>query len=211
PRPRRDPAPALRRRRGRGRPGRPGGRRGRPPGARPRGRRRALLGLPAHCRPAAAARSRVGVRRAHPVVVGGALRRRVGRRVPAVAALVDLGRSLMGTAPATGRGFGRLLVTVYGILAFAATGRSAYQVATKPDEAPAAYLLSLLAAALYVVATVALARGGRGRWRTVAWCAVLVEASGVVLVGALSAVVPELFVEATVWSGFGQGYGYVPL
>ncbi|PRZ03269.1 hypothetical protein BCE75_11482 [Isoptericola sp. CG 20/1183] len=120
----------------------------------------------------------------------------------------------MGAAPgpgATGGGFGRLLVTVYGILAFAATGRSAYQVATKLDEAPAAYLLSLLAAAVYVVATIALARGGRGRWRAVAWCAVLVEAVGVVVVGVLSVVVPELFVEATVWSAFGQGYGYVPL
>lgn len=120
----------------------------------------------------------------------------------------------MGTAPAPGataHGFGRVLVTVYGILAFAALGRSTYQVATKLDEAPVAYLMSLLAAAVYAVATIALARGGRGRWRAVAWSAVVVEATGVLLVGALSAAVPELFGEATVWSAFGQGYGYVPL
>jgi cytochrome bd-type quinol oxidase subunit 2 len=117
-----------------------------------------------------------------------------------------------GPAPGTtGRGFGRLLVTVYGILAFAALGRSTYQVATKLAEAPAAYLLSLLAAVVYVVATLALARGGRGRWRAVAWCAVVVEATGVVVVGVVSLVAPELFVEHTVWSSFGQGYGYVPL
>lgn len=123
----------------------------------------------------------------------------------------------MGVSPrepvagATGRGFGRLLVTVYGILAFAALGRSSYQVATKLGEAPAAYLLSLLAAVVYVVATLALARGGRGRWRTVAWCAVVVEAAGVLVVGTVSLVAPQLFGEHTVWSAFGQGYGYVPL
>ncbi|WP_418276629.1 hypothetical protein ACNHYB_01590 [Isoptericola jiangsuensis] len=116
-----------------------------------------------------------------------------------------------GAPGRTGRGFGRLLVTVYGILAFAAVGRSAYQVATKLSEAPTAYLLSLLAAMVYVVATVALARGGRNRWRTVAWCAVVVEAVGVVVVGLLSFARPELFHEATVWSHLGQGYGYVPL
>ncbi|WP_277213123.1 hypothetical protein [Isoptericola croceus] len=120
----------------------------------------------------------------------------------------------MATAPGAGttaHGFGRLLVAVYGILAFAAIGRSAYQVATKLDEAPLAYLLSLLAAGVYAVATIALARGGRGRWRAVAWCAVAVEATGVIVVGTLSVVVPGLFDEATVWSAFGQGYGYVPL
>jgi hypothetical protein len=111
----------------------------------------------------------------------------------------------------TGRGFGRVLVTVYGVLAFAAVGRSTYQVATKLSEAPTAYLLSLLAALVYVVATVALARGGRNGWRTVAWCAVAVEAGGVLAVGLLSFARPELFVEATVWSHLGQGYGYIPL
>ncbi|GAA1992358.1 hypothetical protein GCM10009718_32620 [Isoptericola halotolerans] len=119
-----------------------------------------------------------------------------------------------GRAPSpgtTGHGFGRLLVAVYGILAFAALGRSTYQVATKLAEAPAAYLLSLLAAVVYAVATLALARGGRGRWRTVAWCAVVVEAAGVLVVGGVSVTAPELFVEHTVWSAFGQGYGYVPL
>lgn len=120
---------------------------------------------------------------------------------------------MSATPPAsTGRGFGRLLVTVYGILAFAAVGRSTYQVVTKLEHAPAAYLLSLFAALVYVVATLALAGGGRaGRWRTVAWSAVALEAVGVLAVGTLSVLRPEMFAEATVWSGFGQGYGYVPL
>ena len=44
-------------------------------------------------------------------------------------------------ARSTGRGFGRVLVTVYGIFALAATARSLVQIATRFDEAPVAYLL----------------------------------------------------------------------
>ncbi|MEU2198866.1 hypothetical protein [Isoptericola sp. NPDC019482] len=117
------------------------------------------------------------------------------------------------TAPAgrrTGTGFGRLLVTVYGILAFAAIGRSSYELATKFSEAPVAYSLSTLSAVVYVLATVALAKGGP-RWRVVAWVTVGFEAVGVLAVGAASVASPDVFGETTVWSGFGQGYGYVPL
>ncbi|MDO5052013.1 MAG: hypothetical protein Q4E05_03865 [Pseudoclavibacter sp.] len=107
-------------------------------------------------------------------------------------------------------GPGRLLVVVYAVLALAATGRSALQLATRFEQAPLAYLLSALAAAVYIVATVALA--GRGpRARAVAWAAVLFELFGVLAVGALSALEPELFPRDTVWSGFGRGYLLVPL
>lgn len=114
-----------------------------------------------------------------------------------------------GTAP-TGAGPGRLLVGVYGLLAVAAGARSGVQLATRFDEAPLAYLLSAAAAAVYVVATVALARGTAG-WRRVAWAAVSAEAVGVLAVGTISLVRPGLFPDATVWSDYGQGYGYVPL
>lgn len=107
-------------------------------------------------------------------------------------------------------GAGRALVLVYGILALAATGRSVYQLLTKADEAPLAYSLSLVAALVYLVATIALAHNGV-RMRRVAWTAVLVELVGVVTVGIWSYVRPEDFPEATVWSHLGQGYGYVPL
>jgi hypothetical protein len=110
----------------------------------------------------------------------------------------------------TNKGFGRLIVTVYGILAFAALGRSSYELATKFSEAPVAYGLSAFSALVYVVATIALARG-RGAWRTVAWVTVGIEAVGVLTVGTLSLTAPDAFGQATVWSGFGQGYGYVPL
>lgn len=107
----------------------------------------------------------------------------------------------------TGTGPGRLVVAVYGILALAATARGVYQVATKLDEAPVAYLLSLAAGVVYLVATFALATGRR----TLAWVTVTVELVGVLTVGVLSLVDVGDFPDETVWSGFGQGYGYVPL
>ncbi len=127
--------------------------------------------------------------------------------------MADLDGGLMKERTAgrrTGRGFGRVLVTVYGILAFAALGRSFYELAVKFGEAPVAYTLSTLAAAVYVVATFALAIGTPA-WRVIAWITVGIEAVGVVTIGALSLADPDVFGESTVWSGFGQGYGYVPL
>lgn len=114
-------------------------------------------------------------------------------------------------ARSTGAGFGRVLVTVYGILAFAALGRSSYELVTKFSEAPVAYALSALAALVYVVATVALALGAAPAWRRVAWVAVGVEAVGVLAVGTASLASRDVFGESTVWSLYGQGYGYVPL
>jgi cytochrome bd-type quinol oxidase subunit 2 len=122
----------------------------------------------------------------------------------------NVGAQTEPARPTTGTGPGRVLVAVYAILAIAATFRSAVQIARDLDSAPVAYLLSALAAVVYLLATVALARG-TGTWRRIAWAAVTLELVGVLTVGALSLTTPELFPEATVWSGFGQGYGYVPM
>ncbi len=110
----------------------------------------------------------------------------------------------------TSRGWGRLLVAVYGVFALAATGRSSLQLATQAGEAPVPYALSALAALVYVVATVALARSSP-RSRRVAVAAVSVELAGVLTVGAITLADPALFPDDTVWSAFGAGYGYVPL
>ncbi|VXB50456.1 hypothetical protein [Nocardioides sp. AX2bis] len=107
-------------------------------------------------------------------------------------------------------GAGRTLVFVYGVFAAAATARSVFQLATEAERAPLAYGLSLLAAVVYVVATASLLRGGARAWR-VAVAACSVELVGVVVVGALSLARTDLFPEPTVWSHFGQGYGFVPL
>ncbi|MEU9509524.1 hypothetical protein AB0D32_24955 [Micromonospora sp. NPDC048170] len=110
----------------------------------------------------------------------------------------------------TNAGPGRLLIAVYLLFAIAATSRAGLQIATKFDEAPVAYLLSALAAVIYIVAAVGLARAGAaGRRVALACCAV--ELGGVLGVGVLSLVDPELFPDETVWSQFGSGYGYIPL
>jgi cytochrome bd-type quinol oxidase subunit 2 len=110
----------------------------------------------------------------------------------------------------TGQGFGRVLVAVYGLFALAATARSGVQIATQFDEAPLAYALSALAGIVYIVATVSLARGGETS-RRLATVAISIELIGVLVVGAASKLVPEAFPHATVWTGFGSGYGFVPL
>lgn len=107
-------------------------------------------------------------------------------------------------------GVGRVLVVVYAILALAATGRSVFQILTKFDTAPVAYLLSAAAAVVYVVATVALVARGP-RWYAVAWVAIGFELLGVLVVGTLSVVDPVLFPADTVWSYFGRGYLFIPL
>ncbi|PRI10330.1 hypothetical protein [Leucobacter massiliensis] len=107
-------------------------------------------------------------------------------------------------------GLGRVLIAVYIVLALAATFRSLYQIITKFEEAPLAYVLSALAGVVYIVATVALLRRDRG-WRPVAWAALGFELAGVLVVGTLSLVAPQLFGHPSVWSYFGSGYLFIPL
>jgi hypothetical protein len=107
-------------------------------------------------------------------------------------------------------GLGRVLLFVYGIFALAATARAGVQIATKFHEAPLAYLLSALAAVVYIAATIGLAIGGP-RGRRIALTSCSFELLGVLVVGTLSLADKAAFPDATVWSGYGSGYGYVPL
>ena len=106
-----------------------------------------------------------------------------------------------------GRGAGRLLVAVYAVFALAASSRAGLQLATRFEDAPLAYLLSAVAAAVYVVATVALARGAR----RLAFWTVLFELVGVLAVGTATVLGLGDFPDETVWSSYGVGYGFVPL
>lgn len=115
-----------------------------------------------------------------------------------------------GPGPRTGSGAGRALVAVYGVFALAATARAGVQLATRFAEAPVAYLLSAVAAAVYLVATFTLARGSQTS-RRVAWVAIALELVGVLTVGTLSVLDPAALPRATVWSVYGIGYGFVPL
>jgi cytochrome bd-type quinol oxidase subunit 2 len=107
-------------------------------------------------------------------------------------------------------GPGRVLIAVYGVFALAATARAGVQIATKFHEAPIAYLLSAFAAVVYIVATVTLARSGRTSYR-VAVTSCTIELVGVITVGTYSLADSAAFPDATVWSSYGSGYGYVPL
>lgn len=104
-------------------------------------------------------------------------------------------------------GPGIIIVSVYGVLALAATGRSILQIVEYFERAPLSYVLSAFAAVVYIIATVALARG----MRRLAWVTISIEMVGVIVVGIASYLVPEAFPDRTVWSQFGNGYGYVPL
>jgi uncharacterized integral membrane protein len=118
----------------------------------------------------------------------------------------------MATAskPTRSLGVGRLLIVFYAVFAVSSTARASFQIFTKFEQAPLAYSLSLVSALVYILATVSLAKSGRS-WRRIALAAVIFELVGVVTVGSLSFSAPELFAHPSVWSGFGSGYGYIPL
>ncbi len=104
-------------------------------------------------------------------------------------------------------GPGRLLVAVYATFAVAAGARAGVQIAERFSEARLAYALSALAAAVYLLATVALLRG----LPRLALACVLFELVGVLVVGTASRVDSAAFPDQTVWSSYGAGYGFVPL
>lgn len=111
-------------------------------------------------------------------------------------------------APPTGPR--RLLIALYLVFAVAATARGVVQIATKFDEAPLAYALSLFSGVVYIAAAVGLITDRR--WsRPLAWAAVGTEMAGVLIVGLLSILDSTAFPHDTVWSRFGAGYGYVPV
>jgi hypothetical protein len=111
------------------------------------------------------------------------------------------------TAPRTGPH--RVLIAVYALFTVAAGARSGVQLATQASEAPLAYSLSAAAACTYAAGWYAIARAARGQ---TALASVLLwfELSGVLVVGTLSLVEPNWFPDATVWSDYGIGYGFVP-
>jgi hypothetical protein len=111
---------------------------------------------------------------------------------------------------ATNAGPGRLLIGVYALFALSSGARAGVQIATRFSEAPVAYTLSALAAAIYLVAAIGLARGGPAGRRLALVCCT-VELIGVLAVGTASLLWPDAFPDATVWSTYGIGYGFVPL
>ena len=115
----------------------------------------------------------------------------------------------------TSLGIGRLLIAAYAVLALAATGRAGYELVAKFDQAPLPYALSAASALIYILATIALAKPTQA-WRRVAYVAVIIELTGVLVIGLASFIWPDFFMYdgkqvRTVWSYFGIAYGWVPL
>lgn len=112
--------------------------------------------------------------------------------------------------PTNTRGISTLIVALYAVLAFAATGRASYELIVKFDQAPLAYSLSTFSAVIYIVATIALARHTRLS-RKIALITIVFELIGVLVVGTLSIFSSEIFPRSTVWSWYGISYGWFPL
>ena len=110
----------------------------------------------------------------------------------------------------TRTGPGRVLIAIYALFALSASARAGVQIATKFHNAPVAYVLSAFAGVVYILATVTLAVGSPTA-RRIAVISCSVELVGVLAVGTWSLADPASFPDATVWSGYGSGYGFVPL
>jgi hypothetical protein len=118
------------------------------------------------------------------------------------------------TPPATARrtsGPGRVLITIYAILAIGAVSRAVFQMFTDYSSAPVPITLSAISGVVYVVATIALVRR-TGIWYRIAWITISFELIGVLTVGTLSVVDPAIFADdSSVWSYYGVGYLFIPV
>ncbi|HET7387306.1 MAG TPA: hypothetical protein VFJ19_11660 [Nocardioidaceae bacterium] len=103
----------------------------------------------------------------------------------------------------------KVLLAFYALFVLAAGARSAFQLATELGRAPLAYSLSAVAACTYAAGWVAIRRASVGR-TGFASVMLWVELAGVLAVGTLSLVRSSWFADASVWSEYGVGYGFVP-
>lgn len=113
----------------------------------------------------------------------------------------------MSEAPRSGPH--QVLLALYALFALAAGARSLVQLTTRYDEAPVAYWLSLAAAATYAFGWWAIRQASSGH-TGFASVMLWIELAGVLTVGTVSLLVPDWFPDASVWSDYGIGYGFVP-
>lgn len=103
----------------------------------------------------------------------------------------------------------QVLIALYALFTLAAGARSIVQLATDAARAPVAYALSVVAALTYALGWYAIREAADGR-AGFASVMLWVELGGVLTVGTLSLLARDLFPEASVWSDYGIGYGFVP-
>jgi hypothetical protein len=121
----------------------------------------------------------------------------------------DGGEGAEGAGAGRRSGAHQVLLAFYALFVLAAGARAAVQLATDAGRAPVAYALSAVAAATYAAGWVAIRRASVGR-TGFASVMLWVELAGVVAVGTLSLVERDWFPDASVWSDYGIGYGFVP-
>ena len=112
--------------------------------------------------------------------------------------------------PAPRSGPHKVLLALYALFTVAAGARAIVQLTTQYDDAPVAYWLSLAAAVTYALGWYAIRQasvGNTGFASVMLW----IELAGVLTVGTLSIVEDQWFPDASVWSDYGIGYGFVPL
>jgi hypothetical protein len=103
----------------------------------------------------------------------------------------------------------QVLLAFYALFTLAAGARAAVQLASDAARAPVAYTLSAVAAVTYALGWYAIRRASVGH-TGLASVTLWVELTGVLVVGTLSLVVRQWFPDASVWSDYGIGYGFVP-
>lgn len=103
----------------------------------------------------------------------------------------------------------QVLLACYALFTLAAGARSLVQLTTRYDDAPIAYWLSLGAAVTYALGSYAIRQASAGH-TGFASVMLWVELAGVGAVGTLSLAVRDWFPDASVWSDYGIGYGFVP-
>ncbi len=111
--------------------------------------------------------------------------------------------------PAPRSGPHKVLLALYALFTVAAGARAIVQLTTQYDDAPVAYWLSLAAAVTYALGWYAIRQasvGNTGFASVMLW----IELAGVLTVGTLSIVEDQWFPDASVWSDYGIGYGFVP-
>jgi hypothetical protein len=115
-------------------------------------------------------------------------------------------------APPAGSILLTVIGTAYTVLAIAAVARTGYQALTgtaTAERAGTAVALSGVAGLVYLVAAIGLRRRTPRSLLISRWCCAA-ELVGVIVVSLVEIGVGG-FGRAAVWSGFGVGYGYLPL
>lgn len=104
---------------------------------------------------------------------------------------------------------GYILGISYPLLALSTGARGIYQWLFRDDLPKLAPALTIFSSLLYLIAAVGFFKRTRHAWR-VSVTALSIETIGVLTVGTLSILAPDLLAH-TAWSRFGMDYGFFPL